>query len=214
MKILVYYEKRRNGPMAGKTGRTGRPRIDPKSRRQAVNIRMDPELMRALTKAAKRRKQPALRYLTYEIEARLKESFKRPEKDIDLARQENRVQALAVAVAELATMIERDTGKSWRRDAYTGKAIRAGIAALMTELSEGVGEIEVPAKMKEDLAEAPALLASRENPVEYGHMTGRAIGDQCRLATDPLKDKNMKHFYTDAHHSFWKVKNLLRGDKS
>src|SRR5262245_41620939 len=140
--------------MSGKTSKTGRPKMDPTARRQAVNIRMDPELMKALTKSAQRRRQPALRYLTYEIEARLKESFTRPKEDIDLARQEDRVQALALAVAELATMIERNTGKSWRRDAYTGKAIRAGIAALMSELSENVGEIEVPAKMKEDLAEA------------------------------------------------------------
>src|SRR5262245_45161863 len=109
------------------------------------NTRIAPEIRRRLEQEAKRNK----RSLSQEIEFRLKDSFDFPEW-VQKQFGENHHYALAYLVARIAIGVESKTdGRCcWRKDPFTGKALRAGIDLILQRVIPE-GPIEIPLAVKQ-----------------------------------------------------------------
>jgi hypothetical protein len=142
--------RRKRGRPAGPGGRKGGD----------LKLRLTPALLDAIKKAAKKNKR------SWSEEARqwLSDYLKRKSK----AERWPDTYALTEQIADFVEGAEAATGKEWRSDAWTNKAILAGIEYLV---SEGVehGELRVPERIEQVAAELTEKLGEQHrDPVSFG----------------------------------------------
>jgi hypothetical protein len=109
-------------------------------------------------------------------------------------------QALAAMVAELAEIAERDTGKSWQDDPWTGEALRYLIdAALFHFASKPKDRPTVPAKIERDAARMPPEFADYFRTSKgYGLVKSRfAIAEIEQAATPGVNEWTLPIFFND-----------------
>jgi hypothetical protein len=135
---------RKRAPGAGRP-----PRGEIRNKNATLTTRITVETRQALEAAAKRHR----RSISQEAEVALRAYLKRPE-------GEARNRALALVVNNLAENIEKQTGAGWRRDAFTGEALRSAINAILIYFAPDVEE-SVPPRIEEQAAKMPEELAAR-----------------------------------------------------
>jgi hypothetical protein len=152
----------------------GRP-VGPGGRRGSdLKLRLEPALLGAIKKAAKKNGR------TWSEEARqwLMNNLRRKHK----AQRWPDTYALTEQLADFIEGVEDATGKEWRRDTWTHKAILAGIEYLVSRGAE-LGALEVPEKIEQVAAELTEKLAEQHrDPVSFGTnaaiVTSRILDNQ------------------------------------
>jgi hypothetical protein len=121
------------------------------------------------------------RSLSQEIEHRLRDSINMP-KHIEQAWGKPHVYALARLISYVVTGIEVSTRRSWRKDAFTGRAVRAATDIIFARLVPD-GPVEVP-----DTIERGAQSVGRILPSQAEHLrTPEGVGGSHALgALDAL----------------------------
>jgi hypothetical protein len=88
-----------------------------------------------------------------------------------------RNQALGRAITILAENIERDTGRSWRDDAFTGQSLRYAVEALLFHFTPTLPDpLTLPKPVDDRAAKMPEEFADRyRTPAGLGHMAAFAM---------------------------------------
>lgn len=143
------------GPISGKSA--------------TITTRITPETRMALESAAKSRR-PRRYSLSQEIEERLRKSF------LASSGMPSHIQALARAVARLASEVERETDRRWIDDVFSGLALRAAVDGLIQNFAPAAdGKLAIPAKLTRAAAKFPSLASSMRNPELLGHLKAGVV---------------------------------------
>lgn len=160
--------KRKRGPGGG------RKPMGNVAKSAAFTTRIEPATRRALNEAAR------ADGLTVSVMAErlLKLGLAKPA-------GEPRNRALATAITMLAENIERDTGKDWTVDDWTGKALRYAVEALLFHVAPTRDdEAAVPPAIERETAKMPDDFAKRfREPAGFGHISAYKLIDELRAAT-------------------------------
>ena len=99
---------------------------------------------------------------------------------------QKRSRALAHSIARLAESVERDTGKSWLDDPFTGQALRYAIDALAFHVAPTPEESAVPPKIEEAAGRMLPEIATRfRTPAGLGHMAAIHLITEIELSANP-----------------------------
>jgi hypothetical protein len=100
---------------------------------------------------------------------------------------QKRNRALAHSIARLAESVERDTGKSWLDDPFTGQALRYAIDALAFHLAPTPNSgSAVPPKIEEAAERMlPEIAARVRTPAGLGHMVATHLITEIELSANP-----------------------------
>ncbi len=101
------------------------------------------------------------------------------------AQQHNR--ALAQGIARLAESIERDTGKSWLHDPFTGQALRYAIEALVFHFAPPPEQVSTvpPAVAEASGKMLPEIAARYRTPAGLGHIAATHLITEIELSVRP-----------------------------
>jgi hypothetical protein len=137
----------------------GRKPIGEFPKSAAFTTRLEPATRRALDEAAQTSGDSVSEVAGRLLKAALKKPTGAP-----------RNQALAAMVAELAEIVERDTGKSWQDDPWTGEALRYLIDAALFHFSPTPEDLPaVPTAIEQAAAKMPSEFAEwYRKPKGYG----------------------------------------------
>jgi hypothetical protein len=181
-------EKRKRAPGAGR-----KPKGEFVGKTATVTTRIMPDTREALEEAAR----ASNRSLSQELEFRLRASLRRPTK----AQQRN--EALGYAIMFVAEAIEKDTGRSWLEDPFTGLALRYAIDQLAFYFApvSTEGSAEIPPGIEEGAAKMPSLFAEQyRKPAGFAAVTAHLIIAQIKSASRspevPHNEWNMPIFFT------------------
>src|SRR5262249_49966951 len=102
-------------------------------------------------------------------------------------------QALARVVALLAERIEGETQKDWRRDPFTGQALRYAVEALLFHFTTTADAAPaVPPALDQAAAGMPAEFAERHRkPAGLGHQHAYALITEIEQAPMPAEPAKM-----------------------
>jgi hypothetical protein len=143
---LVHKRKRASGG-----GRKPKGEFTGKS--ATITTRIQPGHREALEDAAR----ASGRSLSQELEFRLRASLQKP------TGAQRRNQAIAYVIARVAEAIEKETGRTWLEDPFTGKTLLCAIQHFAMHFAaratDGSVEAEVPPGVKEAAAKMPAGFA-------------------------------------------------------
>jgi hypothetical protein len=144
----------------------GRKPLNPEDRNSAaLNIRVRPDVRRALLRLAAKRERN--RYLSREIQEAL---------DSWIERRHSRpphIEALSGIAAQLGSLVELFTRKKWSDDPFTAQSIVVALNQLMTHLDLG-GVAKQPAGMDLDSPDSPKVLGKAMAFTYFGflHIAG------------------------------------------
>jgi hypothetical protein len=158
-------------PIALESG--GRKPIHDVAKSEAFTTRIQPKTRQALEEAGASN-QSISRMAEILLEAGLRKPPGEPH---------NR--SLGVAVAALAEDIERESGRSWRQDAFAAQALRNGIETILLQ-SAKQGPVTVPPALEREAAKMPAELGLRfRNAVGFGQTAGYDFVQKLKRAPTP-----------------------------
>jgi hypothetical protein len=99
---------------------------------------------------------------------------------------QGRNRALAHLIARQAEGIERDTGKSWLDDPFTGQALRYAIDALVFHFAPTPEQPAVPPAIEEAAARMLPEIATRyRTPAGLGHIAATHLITEIELSANP-----------------------------
>jgi hypothetical protein len=171
---MVIVAKSKRGPGGG------RKPIGQFPKSAAFTTRLEPATRRALDEAARAKGKS----VSVMAELLLKAALKKPHGS-------PRNQALAAMVAELAETAERDTGKSWRDDAWSAEALRYYVDATVAHFAAKPADKPTPpAAIEKAAATMPAELAELyRTPRGYGLVKAQLAIAEIEQAAMPSHDE-------------------------
>jgi hypothetical protein len=99
---------------------------------------------------------------------------------------QQRNHALGHSIARLAESIERDTGKSWLDDQFTGQALRYAVEAFVFHFAPTPEQATVPPAIEVAASRMLPEIASRyRTPAGFGHMVATHLITEMELSTNP-----------------------------
>jgi hypothetical protein len=152
----------------------GRKPIHDVAKSEAFTTRIQPKTRQALEEAARASNQSISRMAEILLEAGLRKP-----------RGEPHNRSLGIAIGALAEDIERDTGRSWRQDAFAAQALRNGIETILLQ-SAKQGPVTVPPALEREAAKMPAELGLRfRDAVGFGQTAGYDFVQKLKQAPVP-----------------------------
>jgi hypothetical protein len=102
---------------------------------------------------------------------------------------ERRNRALGQSIARLAEGIERDTGKSWLDDPFTGQALRCAIDALIFHFAPPLEQVSTvpPAVAEASGKMLPEIAARYRTPAGLGHIVATHLITEIELSARPTR---------------------------
>ncbi|RWI90534.1 MAG: hypothetical protein EOR22_23615 [Mesorhizobium sp.] len=117
----------------------------------AFSTRITQELRAALDKES----EATGKSISQIVERRLRESYDKTRAQRELADQ--RIRAMALMTARLATSVEAATGKKWNEDRFTAEALSSAISTALSRIMPE-GEIVVPDAIRDRMQSHEARL--------------------------------------------------------
>jgi hypothetical protein len=153
---------RKRAPGAGR-----KPKGEFAGKTETFTTRITPETRAALERGARKKGVS----LSQHVEYLLRTALHKPSS----AQQRN--QALARAIAFLAENIERETGRGWRDDAFTGQALRYAVEALLFHFAPTPQDsLMIPTPIEARASKMPQEFAERyRTPAGLGHLAAYAM---------------------------------------